>query len=226
MLAKDLVRRAVWLLADEGFHRWSEEMLLAFLSDAQRQVALHRPDATAVRAVVDLLPGTVQEIPAGGLRLMDVLRAMGPDGTPGRAVRLVDRSALDACEPAWHATDSQGLHEELPILEQLPDQYVHDERTPRLFYVFPPVADVGGRLEIVYSASPAELTSLDSPLCVDPVYAGPLLDYTLHRAFALDTDSETSRARSEGHLKAFGEALAAKLPADLLATPNLRSRKT
>jgi hypothetical protein len=220
MLASDLLRRAAWTLADEGHERWSQEMLLAFLSDAQRQVALRRPDATAWRALVDLVPGSVPEIPADGLRLMDVVRAVGADGVSGRAVRLVDRSALDACEPGWHAAvASDG---------ELPDQYVHDERTPRLFYVFPPLPSemgAGARLEIVYSADPAELSGPDSPLAVDAVYAGPLLDYALHRAFALDTESETSRARSEAHLRAFVQAMEAKLPADLLATPNLRSRQ-
>ncbi len=228
MLANDLLRRAAWTLADEGHERWSQEMLLAFLSDAQRQVALRRPDATARRAVMDLAPGSVQEIPAGGLRLMDVVRAVTMDGVSGRAVRLVDRSALDACEPGWH-TAVESEDGELPAEELLPDQYVHDERTPRLFYVFPPVqseAGAGGSLEIVYSADPAELTGPDSPLAVDAVYAGPLLDYALHRAFALDTESETSRARSEAHLRAFVQAMEAKLPADLLVTPNLRSRQT
>ncbi|MFO7598118.1 MAG: DUF6682 family protein [Desulfocurvibacter africanus] len=226
MLASDLLRRAAWTLSDAENERWSQEMLLAFLSDAQRQVALRRPDATARRALVDLTPGSVQEIPADGLRLMDVVRAVGADGVSGRAVRLVDRSALDACEPGWHAAvASDG---EASAEEPLPDQYVHDERTPRLFYVFPPVPTemgAGGHLEIVYSADPAELTGPESPLAVDAVYAGPLLDYALHRAFALDTESETSRARSEAHLRAFVQAMEAKLPADLLVTPNLRSRQ-
>lgn len=224
MLASDLLRRAAWTLSDAENERWSQEMLLAFLSDAQRQVALRRPDATARRALVDLAPGIVQEIPADGLRLMDVVRAVGADGVSGRAVRLVDRSALDACEPDWH-TAVESEYGELPAEELLPDQYVHDERTPRLFYVFPPVAGAGGRLEIVYSVDPAELAGPESPLAVDAVYAGPLLDYALHRAFALDTESETSRARSEAHLRAFVQAMEAKLPVDLLVTPNLRSRQ-
>lgn len=223
MQARDLVRRAAWVLSDESHERWSEEMLLAFLSDAQRQVAMLRPDATAKRTVVELAPGTVQEIPADGQRLLDAVRAMGADGTPGRAVRLVDRSALDACDPDWHSASA----EDAPEGESgFPDQYAYDERTPRLFYVFPPVTVEGSRMEIVYSAAPVELDSLDSVLSVDPVHAGPLLDYALHRAFALDTESETSRARSEGHLRAFAQALEAKLPADIMATPNLRSRQS
>lgn len=229
MLARDLVRRAAWILSDEAHERWSVEMLLAFLSDAQRQVALLRPDATATRAIIDLAPGTVQEVPAGGLRLIEAVRAVGLDGTPGRAMRLVDRSALDACEPGWHAAQAAGLPEGEPAAGGLlPDQYAHDERAPRLFHVYPPVPPeegAGGRMELIYSASPAELDSLDSPLGVDPAYAGPLLDYALHRAFALDTESETSRARSDGHLRAFAQAMEAKLPADLLVTPNLRSRQ-
>lgn len=232
MLARDLLRRAAWILSDEGHDRWSEEMLLAFLSDAQRQVALLRPDATATRAVIDLAPGTVQEIPASGLRLIEAVRTVSLDGQPGRAVRLVDRSALDACEPDWHAARATDLPEGEPAAGGLlPDQYAHDERAPRLFHVYPPVPSApsqvgaGVRMELVYSASPAELDSLDSPLGVDPVYAGPLLDYALHRAFALDTESETSRARSDGHLRAFVQAMEAKLPADLLVTPNLRSRQ-
>lgn len=210
MRAAELIERASWLIADADHGRVSQELWLRFLSDAQRQLALLRPDATARRAVVPLLPGTLQAIPDDGLRLMDVIRLLQADGTPGRNLAQVDRAALDAADPSWHAA-----------APATPQCFAHDPRAPRLFYVSPPCpADPALSVELLYSAAPAELADENAKLAVDDIYAGPLLDYALHLALAVDSDSEASRARGAAHLDAFRSAVQAKLSADLAVTPS------
>ena len=201
MKARALVERAAWLLADAEHARFAQDLLLRFLSDAQRQLALLVPQAVAVSTVLRLTPGTLQAIPADGLRLLDAVRLMGQDGaTPGQAVSLVDRSSLDAADPGWHATDPS------PLVSH----YVFDSRTPKLFYVFPPVPDSPAvHLELHYARIPAELSSMDDELAVPEAYSGPLLDWMLHLAFAMDGEAEAGRARSETRRTAFAQTLAA-----------------
>lgn len=214
MQAKAILDRSGWLLADVAHQRFSQATLLSFISDAQRQVALLRPDATAKTAVVQLVPGTLQAIPADGLRLLEVSRCMGADGqTPGQALRLVERPALDSADGAWHAA-----------VPGQPEQYVFDPRTPRLFYVHPPVPDDSPVfVELTYSVAPAELADPADDLAVADVYAGPVLDYALHLAWSMDIDSPTAQARAAQRLEAFTTAMNAKLQADLLVAPAARS---
>jgi len=213
MRAGDVLDRAAWLMSDADHGRIGQALWLKFLSDAQRQLALLRPDATARRALVQLVPGTLQAIPADGLRLLEATRTM-EGATPGQALRLVDRASLDAFDPAWHVAAPAAPH-----------SYAFDPRTPRIFHVSPPApASPPAAVEMVYSAAPAELATVNDALAVDDVYAAALLDYILHLAFAMDTDSEASRSRSAAHLAAFHAAVGGKLQSDLLVTPNAGGR--
>ena len=210
MNAGDIVARAAWILNDADHTRWSEAMLLSFIGEAQGQVALVRPDATARTQVLALGAGTGQRLPEDGLRLLDVCRNLGPDGnTPGRAVQRADREALDACMPDWRS-DALGGEARL---------WVHDERQPKVFQIWPGrAADGPWHVEIAYSAATQTPGTINDRLALDDCFAGPVLDYVLHRAFAVDGGSGAGRERSAAHLEAFARGLNAKLSGDMLVT--------
>lgn len=223
MNAGDIVARAAWILNDVDHVRWNEAMLLSFLGEAQDQVVLVRPDATARTRVVGLSAGVSQSVPQDGLRLLDVRRNMGPNGnTPGRVVQRSDREALDACLPDWRSNVQGG---EVRL-------WVHDERHPRDFQVWPGrAADAEWHVEIVFSAVPAPPAAGEEVLDLDACFAGPMLDFVLHRAFAVDGGSAAGRERSMAHLEAFMRGLNAKLSGDMLvsgvatgASPNAAAR--
>ncbi|MBK5943321.1 MULTISPECIES: DUF6682 family protein [Halorhodospira] len=173
--AKMILDRASSTLNDEAGVRWGSADLLTYVSDAQREIVILKPSANALNDVVALTPGTRQRLPQGGITLIDVVRNMGGDGnTPGRAVRPVRRAILDATRPDWHT--------EPPSAEV--KHFVFDERDPKTFYVTPGQPDPAGHLEIVYSASPAEVESLESPITLDDVFQTPIYYYVMSRAHA------------------------------------------
>lgn len=212
MIASQVIDRAGLLLSDSAGDRWARQTLLDFINEAVRQVVLVRPDASARVETVQLAPGTRQALPQNGLRLLGVVRNMGQDGTtPGPAVRLAEKSALDAAEAAWHT--QQGASEI--------SEYLYDLRRPAVYYVSPPVADSPAvYVEIAYAASPDALTLEGEEIGLDDVYAGPVLDWVLYRAFHADTESAASRARAEHHFQAFYRALDRKTQSDIAVAPD------
>jgi hypothetical protein len=212
VIASKIIDRAGLLLSDTEGRRWPRETLLDFVNEGIRQVVLVRPDAAARVEVVQLSPGTRQSLPAGGLRLLDVIRNMGPDGaSPGPAVRLAEKAALDAADAGWHgaAAGSQV------------DEYLYDLRRPGVFYVGPPVAATPALyVEIAYAASPVPLEAEGQEIGLDDVYAGPVLDWVMYRAFHADTESGAGRARAEHHFEAFYRALDRKTQSDFAVAPD------
>jgi hypothetical protein len=164
----------------------------------------------------------LQNLPADGIRLLDISRNMGTDGqTPGRAVRVVERRVLDAQTPLWH-TDPAG-----PEVKH----YMFDLRTPKNFYVYPrPPASPAVQVEIWYSCSPADLpppttniitdAAMNTVLSIDDIYANTLQDYVAYRAYSKDAEYTANAQLADLHYKMFGQALGLKTQSDDAVSPN------
>ncbi len=63
--AELIINRVRTQLIDTGpAQRWSDEELLRWVSDGQRMIALAVPSAVSKRVTVQLIEGTLQELPA------------------------------------------------------------------------------------------------------------------------------------------------------------------
>lgn len=103
--------------------------LLAFLNDAQREIAIAKPDAYVRNEAISLAAGAKQTLPAGGRMLngSGIQHNMGADGlTPGRPITLVDRLYLARIRPSW-MTDTGNYVE----------HYLYDQTDPRTYFVYP-----------------------------------------------------------------------------------------
>ena len=212
-----VVSRAQVILQDTIGIRWSADELIGWLNDAQREIVLFKPDASATTAVIALAVGTKQSIPADGNRLLRVMRNMsalsGGDGR--RAVRLVEREILDSTVPNWHdpTTNKDATH------TTVVKNYCYDEQNPRNFYVYPGMSSTSAWLEIVYSANPATVAAGDN-LGVPDVYGNAVLDYILYRAYSKDADYTAQQARAAAHYQMFMTSVTGKAQVDAFATPN------
>jgi hypothetical protein len=216
MQVKDILDRAQDILQDTTKVRWPEAELIRYLNDAQREVVLHKPDASSVTGLVTCAAGTKQAIPNTGLRLLDVIRNMGTTGTaPGNAVTLVGRGVLDAQRRGWHAESPSASI----------DHYVFDSRDPKTFYVYPP-ATSGVRLEVMYSVVPATLTSASSSIGLDATYTNALIDYVLYRAYSKDADFAANLDRSLTHYQAFAQSMGLDRIVTTAFTPKANQRDT
>ncbi len=208
MIASDIIDRCRIVLQDVIPVRWADAEFWKWISDAQRVVALVRPDSCAINYQLTLAANSKQTLPLNGIRLLDVIRNIEPGGDPGRAVRIVDREALDAQNPNWHsATGAQIIN------------VVFDNRDPLNFYTYPKGV-AGAKLEILYSKNPTDVTANGSPLGVPDIYGEAILNYVLFRAYSKDADFAANAGLAQGYLQLFTTLLGIKTSKDFAFSPD------
>ena len=223
MIASDITSRARILLNDIDATRWIDTELFKWVNDAQKLVAMMRPDASVATFVMALIAGTRQTIPTGGFRLLDVVRnVVAVTGstpstqvvtTPGRSVRIVDREVLDTQDPYWHtATGSAEIK-----------HFIYDNRSPTLFYVYPP-ATTSAKLEVVYSVAPTDVTAAGDTLSISDIYQDVILNYVMYRAYSKDAEYASNAALAGGYLNVVNQMLGIKTQKDVAYSPDLNSK--
>ncbi|MCE3025731.1 DUF6682 family protein [Salinicola sp. DM10] len=195
--------------------RWANEELIGWLNEGYQAVTQVKPDASSVNATLKLKEGTRQEIPADGLRLIDVVRNTTASSLM-MGIMITTRRALDTTRRSWHA-DPKSVDIE---------QYVFDDQDPTHFYVYPPAAN-GAEVELIYSAVPKPhdvgkgLQGLASePIRLPDSYAPCLTDYILFRAYSKDAEHAANLNRAQMHLQAVSTALGQKVEIDRALSPN------
>lgn len=218
---QSVLDRVQQTLQDTAGIRWSEaNELIKWVNDAQREIALLKPDATSSNTTVTLVDGTKQSIPSDGNRLLRVMRNMSAasSGDGGRSIRLVARDVLDTQTPTWHDPAVTGEAAHANVVKN----YVYDEQDPKNFYVFPGVSgDV--YIEIVYSKNPAVVTASDN-LGVDDIYANSVMNYVLYMAYMKESEVAGNAQRASSHYNLFTQAITGKAQIDTITTPNIERR--
>lgn len=213
MKASDVINTVARQLNDAAFTRWTQADHFSYLTEGLRQCVVVQPRSYPVTDVVELAAGkTKQEIPVDGSSLIDVVRNMGADGlTPGYAVTVADRQALDASDPGWHfAAGSTSVN-----------NYTYDDRNPLTFYVSPPThATTKVFVEIVYAGLPEAVETMNDLLPVQDLYMGALIEYQLYRCFSVNSKSAEDRQNAQTHLGVFYAMLGEKEKAAMLISPN------
>lgn len=173
--AQTIVDRAEKTLLDETNVRWSPDELLDYLNEAQRTIVLSKPDAYSKNVVVQLVSGTKQSVPADCVKLVRVVRNMGTDGlTVGNIIRYADMESLDEARPDWHTQTASATAV----------NWLQNETDPKNFYVSPPQPAAGqGYIEIIYSASPPDVTLSDT-ISLDDIYSNIIYLLVMWRALS------------------------------------------
>lgn len=214
MLASDIIDRARLVLNDTvATYRWADSEFLKWINDGQRAIVLVRPDASVSVETLTCAAGTKQSIPATGIRLLDVTRNINADNSAGRAVRLVDRDILDSQNPDWHS-DTQA---------DVVKNFIYDNRVPTVFYVYPPAKSTS-KVEIVISKNPTDVSATGSTLALSDIYAEPLLNYVLFRAYNKDAEFATNAQLATNYFQVFSAMLGIKTQKDVGYSPDLNSK--
>lgn len=217
---QSVIDRVQTVLQDTTGLRWPVVgELVLWVNDAQREIALLKPDASAVNETVTLAAGTKQSIPAAGNRLLNVVRNMSAasSGTGKRSVRLVERSILDSQTPDWHDPAVTGSAAHVAVVKH----FVYDETNPRNFYVYPGIAG-NAYLEIVYSANPATIALSDN-LAIPDIFANAIMHYVLYMAYMKDAEYSTNAQRASSHYQLFMSSVTGKAQIDAVSNPNSNS---
>jgi len=214
---QSVIDRAQTVLQDTTGVRWPVVAeLVLWINDAQREVALLKPDASAVNATVTLATGTKQAIPSAGNRLLGAIRNMSAasGGTGKRAVRLVDRAVLDSQTPDWHDPTVTGSAAHTTVVKH----FIYDETNPRNFYVYPGVAG-NSYLEIVYSSNPATVAQSGN-LSIPDIFANAIMNYVLYMAYMKDAEFAGNAQRAGTHFQMFTASVTGKAQIDAISNPN------
>jgi len=218
----DIISRARILLNDQDGTRWLDNELVSWINDAQKLIALVRPDSSVSNSTVTLVAGTKQSIPAGGFRLLDIIRNIALDGiTGGRSIRVVDREVLDSQDPMWHTTTAAGTIK----------HFIYDNRNPLAYYVYPP-AIAGTKIEVMYSVSPTEIVynsgnvagTMNTDLTVADIYLESVLNYAMYRAYSKDAEFSQNPQLAAGYLQTVYSMLGIKTQKDVAFSPDLNSK--
>ena len=200
-----ILSRVQNILQDNTSVRWTQGELLDYLNDGQREIANLRPDATATHSNVSLSAGTEQSIPTDGLRLIKLVRNMsgtGTDATGGRAIRVVTEDALNSTQPSWHDPTVTG-----DAAHGTEDKhYIFDTNDPRKYYVYPGVSG-SAYIEVVYSKNPTNLSAVTDLIQVDDVFANPLINFVLYRAFLKDSEFASNMQTAGTYYQLFTQSL-------------------
>lgn len=218
---QSVIDRAQTVLQDTTGVRWPVVgELVLWINDAQREIALLKPDASATNSTITLATGTKQDIPSGGNRLLKVVRNMSAasNGTGKRSVRLVDREVLDAQSPDWHDPTVTGDAAHAAIVKH----YVYDEANPRNFYVYPGVSG-SAYLEIIYSSNPTVVGQGDS-LSIPDIFANAVMNYVLYMAYMKDAEYAGNAQRASNHYQLFTASVTGKGQIDAITNPNMERR--
>jgi len=214
ILASAILADASEILQDASNIRWTIPKLLSWLNAGQREIVLLRPNANAVNAVIPLVAGTKQSLPDDGVLFLDVFRNMGVDGvTPGRVPRFIARTDIDAENPDWHLDKASAKVQ----------HFIYDDRDQTHFYVYPKQPDEGpGYLEILYSATPADLISQTEAIALNDIYANALMNYVVYRALEKDPINAVKVAE---YYQGFMLLVTGKMRADDMYKPQEGSEK-
>jgi len=221
---QSVIDRVQKTLQDTTGVRWPVvDELVLWVNDAQREIALLKPDASAKNVTVTLAAGTKQDIPSDGNRLLRVVRNMSAasSGIGKRAVRIVSREVLDAQTPDWHDPLVTGDAAHVAVVKH----YIYDEQNPRNFYVYPGVAAAASSfVEIIYSANPVTVAQ-NGNLDIPDIFANAVMNYVLYMAYMKDADYAGNQQRASSHFQLFMASITGKAQLDALTSPNFDSSR-
>lgn len=218
---QSVIDRVQTVLQDTTGVRWPVVAeLVLWINDAQREIALLKPDASAINETITLADGTKQDIPSAGNRLLKVVRNMSAasGGTGKRAVRLVDAEVLNGQSPDWHDPTVAGDAAHTNIVKH----YIYEESNPRNFYVYPGVSGAA-YLEIIYSSNPTTVAQ-GGNLSIPDIFANAVMNYVLYMAYMKDAEYAGNSQRANSHFALFTNSVTGKGQIDAITNPNMERR--
>jgi hypothetical protein len=211
ILASSLISTARKALLDTDGVRWGTSDLLGYLNDGQREVLILKPDAYTITTSILLSAGTKQDVPANCVQLHKLVRNMGLDGnTPGNSITIVDMQHLDKVKPSWHSVTAS------PTVIH----YMFDVKNPKTFWTYPKNTGTG-YVEAILAAVPPDVPSSTSAITLDDIYSNALVNYMLHKAYAMDADFAANEKLAVLYYQNFANALMGKDMRENAEDPNI-----
>jgi hypothetical protein len=204
ILAATILDSVATTLIDVAHRTWPAPELLSYLNEAMNATAAARPaDFYVLELSTGLVAGVIQNLPDGGILLIDV-----PRNTGGRIITQVDKSLLDEADRFWPAATPQAQVE----------SFTFDPRNPRRFVCFPPNNGMG-MVDLVFGSVPPALNyenGTEEMPCPDS-YQTPLTNFVLAKCYAKNSKRQ-DLAKMGSLMQMWGQALGLESQAIAAAT--------
>lgn len=204
---QSITQRIQDALRDSSGDTWPAETIHGAIYEAECMIVNIRPDETARDVEMPLQVGAKQSIaaltPAPNAFLTAKYNRV--NDVDGRAVRRIAMSDQDAISPNWRSAAPSSTIREFMI----------DDREKLIFFVNPPAA-IGAKLQLSYSAIPAEygVVGGSTTTTVGDSYIPMIIEWALYRLFGHDVEGSVNISRSQGHLSAFQRMMGVKVEAE------------
>ena len=176
--------------------RYSDALLLGFVNQALKRMAVLRPDLFAViDDFVTQAGQTIQSAPADSLRMMEVFQVKDGDG-----IVEVSRKAMDETYPGW-VNDPAG-----PTVN-----WMRHVRNDNRFFIYPK-APAGQTLVIEYAQTPREYGLEETIERLSEAYFPVLVDGAVFLAESVDNEHVNSN-RAQLFQQSFTQALGVSVQA-------------
>jgi len=199
MTPADVIAQVRVLVQDEREpYRYSDTVLLRFLNQTVKRMAMLRPDLFLTIRDVTTIPGTVtQMLPADALLLVEVYNVSG-----GNVVTEVNKDALDQTYPGWRSAPAGQ-----------PVNYIRHVRNPTAYFLYPAPTS-GVVLTVEYAAVPADYALTGPITAPSTAYMPSLVDGVVYLAQSIDDEHVNS-----GRAKLFADTFAQGLDAGMRTQP-------
>lgn len=202
------------LLTDTTNVTWTLDKVQGWLSEAQRQIVLLRPDANSIAEEFTPVAGsTKQSLPTDAFRLLDIPHTI-VSGLPSSAITIVSRITLDKFTRSWHnvAEVDEPLH------------YVYNDQVPEVFYLYPkPSAST--RIEIHVSKIPDEPDfNADPDVTIHSGYEAAMIQYAVWRCLSRADDQSPDTQAAELAYQKFIQLLGMEAQSKNAVSPSNREQ--
>lgn len=223
--ARSALDRVGILANDTSARRWSLHTRFRWYNDGRREMALLKPSTFTTTAVLSLVSGSRQSLPALTNQLIRASRnvaSAGPSPLGLESIIMVAKADMDGQVPSWgdmsvFAAQKRVIH------------VMVDESDPLAYWCWPPNNGTG-RIEAIVAQTPDtiptpspsnQIASYESVVIdFDPIYFNAIVDYMLFKMYAEDAQQQENAARAAAHYQLFANALGVKLANEMGRSPN------
>lgn len=195
MTPAEVIVEARRLLSDTlAPQRYSDTVLLGFVNQTLKRMAILRPDLFATIGNINTTANTVlQSMPSDSIRLMEIFQVVN-----GNAVTEVSRDTFDQTYPNW-VSETPGT----------PVNFMRHVRNPNKFFVYPrPISGI--TLVGEYAQAPTNYAVDDTIQLLPDAYFPTIVDGTVFLAESID-DESVSSGRAKLYQDSFTQSLGVAL---------------
>ena len=175
--------------------RWSDAEMLRYVNAGQRQIVAFKPTSNIIIGSNSTSSSTEvrQVIPAEGIKFIS---AFGGDAIEESDIKWrmtrFDLDAMNAVFPEWsYPTANQP---NVPNVDDIytgnfrlnHEQWAHDPREPRVFWVYPMPGNQTGIVGFLYVDLPTDMTSLGITFRLSDEYQNAMVLYVMYRCLRKD----------------------------------------